>query len=464
LQTLTDLLDDAENQLEAARTKEMANVHAFERVKQSLEDEISYGTKELDEAKSGIAAAGEAKSKAEGELSVTSKELSADVKGLGELHTECMTKAEDFEAETKSRGEELAALAKAKEVIKENVAGAFDQVAFLQVARTGSRAVPAQYEAVRLVRALAGKQRSAQLAQLSAKMSAAADMGARGGADQFAKIKGLITDMIEKLEKEAEADAAKKAYCDKELSETNQKKDDKTNEIEKLTTQIDKMSARSAELKEEVAELQKALAELAASQAKMDKIRAEEKAAFKANSAEMEQGLKGVKLALKVLTEYYAKGDKAHSSADGAGAGIISLLEVCESDFSKGIAEMTADEESAQAAYDQQTKENEIEKTTKDQDVKYKVKESTELDKSAAETKSDRSGVQEELDVALEYLKKIEGECIAKAETHEERMARYQAEIAGLKEALQVLESETAFAQVRTSRTLRRVSLHGRAA
>ena len=40
----------------------------------------------------------------------------------------------------------------------------------------------------------------------------------------------------------------------------------------------------------------------------------------------MDKGVKGVQLALKVLREYYAK-DAAHQSADGAGEGIIGLLE-----------------------------------------------------------------------------------------------------------------------------------------
>ena len=43
--------------------------------------------------------------------------------------------------------------------------------------------------------------------------------------DIFAKVKAFIRDMLEKLETEAEADATKKAYCDKELAEANQKKD-----------------------------------------------------------------------------------------------------------------------------------------------------------------------------------------------------------------------------------------------
>merc|ERR1719201_2467601 len=107
------------------------------------------------------------------------------------------------------------------------------------------------------------------------------------------------------------------------------------------------MSAKSAKLKEEVAELQKELAALASTQAEMDKIRADEKGIYDANKAEMEKGIDGVKMALKVLNEYYAKEGKAHGAAEGAGGGIIGLLEVVESDFTKGLAEMVATEQTA---------------------------------------------------------------------------------------------------------------------
>merc|ERR1719194_288653 len=140
------------------------------------------------------------------------------------------------------------------------------------------------------------------------------------------------------------------------MSETEAKKADKEAAIEKLSTQIDSQNAKSAKLKEEVATLHKELSEIAKAQAEMDKLRAEEKAAFDKNSAEMKKGVEGVKLALKVLNEYYAKEDKAHDSAEGAGGGIIGLLEVVESDFTKGLAEMTATEEAAVAEYEQVTK------------------------------------------------------------------------------------------------------------
>ena len=174
------------------------------------------------------------------------------------------------------------------------------------------------------------------LAQLASRMASA-----MRGDDPFGKVKGLISDMISRLEDEAAAGATENAYCDKEISETEAKKSDKETEVEKLTTKIDQMTAQSKQLKDHVASLQKALADIAASQAEMDKLRQEESAAFKTNSAEMAQGVKGVKLALKVLREYYAKGDTTHAVAEGAGEGIIGRLEVCESDFTTSLAELT---------------------------------------------------------------------------------------------------------------------------
>merc|ERR1719432_428370 len=193
---------------------------------------------------------------------------------------------------------------------------------------------------------------------------------ARSGEDPFAKVNGLISDMIARLESEADADATEKAYCDKEISETNVKKDDKTAEIEKLTTSIDQMSARSAQLKEEVARLQKELADLAAAQAEMDKLRSEENTDYTKNRADLEQGIEGVKIALKVLRDYYANDDKAHEEAQGAGQGIIGLIEVIESDFTKTLAETVSTEESAAAAYEKQSKENEVDNAAKSQDVR----------------------------------------------------------------------------------------------
>merc|ERR1719277_2098509 len=445
------------------RNKETSSKHNFEMLKQSLEDELKYGNKDLGEAKKSLAASGEAKSSAEGDLAMTSKELATDEETKAGLHSSCMARAEDYEAEVSSRTEELKALAEAKKVIAETTGGAVDvsyslaqQASLLQVvaeSKIASGMDLANFEAVRFVRDLARKQGSAILAQLAQRMATVIRLGSGSGSDPFAKVKSLITDMIAKLEKEAGADATEKAYCDKEFAETEEKKGEKSYDIEKLGTKIDQMSVKSAKLKEEVAELNNALAKLAASQASMDKIRQEEHSDFASSKADLERGLGGVKMALKILREYYSSSDSAaHAAAKGAGTGIIGLLEVVESDFTKGLAGAISTEDAAEAAYQQQTQMNRFEKTSKDKDVVYKTKEAAYLDKSAAELSSDRAGVQAELDAVLEYLSKLQERCIAKAETYSERKARREAELAGLKEALEILESETALVQQRARR------------
>jgi len=441
LDTITDLMEKAEAQLSELRNTETANHNNFQLLEQSLKDEISFGNKDMDAAKSGIAASTEKKSTAEGDLQVTRKELEEDLEAKAALHHDCMTTAMNFEAETKSRAEELKALAMAKKIISEAMSLA--QVSLVQLSSQLSTGTDlANYAVVRLVRDLARKEQSSALAQLSSRVASAMH-----SSDPFGKIKGLISDMIDKLENEAAADATEKAYCDKELRETNVKKTAKTAEIAKQTTRIDQSAAKSATLKEEVATLQKELANLAKSQSEMDKMRAEEKATYEENRAELEKGLTGIKAALQLLNEYYAKEGKAHTASDGAGSGIIGLLEVCEADFSKSLAQTIADEESAVAEYEKVTKEQEIDTTTKNKAVHYKSKESKDLDQYASELTADRSGVQSELDAVLEYLAKIEERCIAKAETYAERKRRHESEIGGLKEALNILEGETALVQ-----------------
>ena len=47
----------------------------------------------------------------------------------------------------------------------------------------------------------------------------------------------------------------------------------------------------------------------------------------------------------------------------------------------------------------------------------------------------------------LEYLKKLQDQCVAKAEPYEEKVRRREAEIAGLKQALSILEGEAVLLQ-----------------
>jgi predicted nucleic acid-binding Zn-ribbon protein len=458
---LEDLREKAEGELSELRKAESNAAHNYAMLKQSLEDKINADTKDMNDEKAAKTAAEEGKATAEGDLTTTNDELKAAEEKLAVANANCMTVAADHEQTVAARTEELNVIAEARKILVDTSKGAVEQTYdFLQISSN------LDSEVIALVKKLAKQHHSAALAQLASRMNAVVRLGSRSGNDVFGKVKGLITDMIEKLEKEGAEAATEKKYCDEQMSKTESKKSDLDDDITKLTSKIDQASSKSAELKEQVKQLQEELAALAKEQAEMDQIRREETAAYQEAKADLELGLSGVRKALDALRDYYggaaamiqqpAKPEK-FEKAEGAGQSIIGILEVCESDFATNLAKEDSEESDAQSAYDKTTQQNKITKTEKDQAVKYKTQEATGLDKAITEMSSDRDTANAELDAVMEYYAKIKDRCVAKPETYEDRKQRRQAEIAGLKEALSILENETAFLQRKRHGSMRGV-------
>jgi len=474
---LEDMKEKAEGQLGDLRKAESTTRHNFEMLKQSLTDQIEADTKDLDEEKALKASTQETKAVAEGDLVETSKDLENDKSGLATAGTTCMTIASDHEATMKSRAEELKALALAKKALTETTSGAVGQsYSFLQLnhlttqgSALHSRLDLAGLEVVNLIKKIAKENHSTALAQLASRVAATVRYGAAAGQDPFSKVKELIADMITKLETEAKSETNEKAYCDEELAKTSSKKEELNSEISKLGSKMDRAAAASAELKADVKELQAELAKLSRSQGEMDTIRRESHAEYVTAKKDLELGLEGVRKALSVLRDYYG-GDAAgaamiqnngefaammsqpsmpegHSKAGGAGGSIIGMLEVVESDFAKDLSTEEMQETDAEVEYQKTTQTNKVTKTIKEQDVKYKTKEFKSLDKTIGELSGDKETAGTELDAVLEYDTKIKQRCIAKPETYETRKGRREAEVAGLKEALSILEGETVFVQ-----------------
>merc|ERR1719310_1174340 len=255
---LEDMLEKAKAELAAAQKAEMNSKFDYDMLKQKLEDMMANGEKVMDETKKAKAAAEEAKATATGELDTASKTLSDSETHLKDLQQECMAKAEEYETSQHSRSEELTALDTAKKVLVEKTGGAAArEYSFIQLSaktRVGVRAKQAKDDVLNLIQGLA-KNGDKAMSLLAERIESASMLGA----DPFAKIKGLISEMIEKLEEEAAKEAAHKAFCDKEMKETKAKKEDKESEIEDLSTKIDKATAKIAKLTEEIATLEEEL-------------------------------------------------------------------------------------------------------------------------------------------------------------------------------------------------------------
>merc|ERR1719265_2335019 len=258
MDVLEDLKEKAENELADLRKAESNAAHNYDMLKQSLTDQIGADNKDKSDETTAKNAAEETKATAEGDLTNTVKDLADASNALQVANTNCMSVAADHEATVQSRNAELKAIATATKILHETSSGAVGQTyGFLQInSQLKTRSDLTNIEVVTVVKKLAQKQHSNALARLSSRIEAVVRYGASAGEDVFTKIKGMISDMITKLEEEAANDATEKAYCDEEMAKTEAKKAELEGDVETLTSKIDRAAAASAKLKEEVKELQ----------------------------------------------------------------------------------------------------------------------------------------------------------------------------------------------------------------
>merc|ERR1719503_467209 len=226
---LADMKDKADSELDELRKAEGNAKHNFNMLKQSLDDQIAADSTDLDQEKSSKAGAEEGKATAEGDLVVTTKELADVTAELATASANCMQTAADHEATVAARNEELGVIAQGRKIIAEATGGAVEQsYSFLQIS---TRSDLKKSEVITVIKNLARKHHSAALAQLASRVDAVVRYGSQGGEDVFTKIKGMIGDMIAKLEE----DATEKAYCDEEMAKTEAKQTELEDDISKLS-------------------------------------------------------------------------------------------------------------------------------------------------------------------------------------------------------------------------------------
>lgn len=448
METLANMQEKAEGMLAESRKTEMNAKHNYQLLEQSLKNELKVDTKTLNADKKILAEAQQIKGNAEGDKAVTDKGLAEDRKYLQDLEVNCKQREADEETSRKSRQEELHAIAEAKRILSENTGGASTrQYTLVQVhARAG---VPTEvYDKVAdRIKHLGHEHNSYQMTQLASQIRTVESMSA----DPFAKVKDLIQKMITRLIVEAQEEADHKAFCDKEIAESTAKRDEHQAKVDKLSIRVEKNTALINKLKEEVALLRTELSELSTTEGKLITMRQEEHEEFVKAHADFKQGLEGVRQAVAVLRDYYNKAAllqqpdvNIHEKATEDSAGIIGLLEVVETDFGRSMAEAQAEEDQAVNTYDKTMQDISVSKATKTQEADYKEQESARVANVLAEAQNDRSGVHTELEAVMEYLDKLRPQCTTEPVSYEERKKRREEEISGLKDALEILENETA--------------------
>eukprot|EP00397_Hematodinium_sp_SG-2012_P021269 GEMP01021961.1.p1 GENE.GEMP01021961.1~~GEMP01021961.1.p1 ORF type:complete len:345 (+),score=121.58 GEMP01021961.1:1139-2173(+) len=308
----------------------------------------------------------------------------------------------------------------------------------------------------------------------------------------FKKVKVMIRDMIQRLLQEANAEAEKKGFCDKEMKTNKQQREKLQDQYDATIAEFEQATALSHKLDQEIAQLQQDIALLDEQRSVAVEQRQTEKALNEATLKEAKEAQVAVAQAREVIADLYAKAgtatafiqlhrpsmgsaewnaladpatantagygqgsedkvDKGHTAGmqtfgdtyqgqqDNAG-GVLGMLDVIASDF----ANLQADTESSEA---QAQKEHEtfMNDTQRDKAVKSKQVEMKTVDTQASKTrahslKQDASATDDELRAANRYFDQLKPQCLVQV-SYEDRVKRREEEIVSLKEALEILRS-----------------------
>jgi septal ring factor EnvC (AmiA/AmiB activator) len=271
--------------------------------------------------------------------------------------------------------------------------------------------------------------------------------------DPMANVKNLLTELIAKLEKEAKEAADLHAFCQAEKKKTSAAMEKKSMEIDKISTRIEKATSTKQELEELVADNSKEIAETEKVNAEATKLRNEQHENFVKIDTDFSGAAEAVDDAIDALQEYYGKSfiqtkSETHqptfggAKSDSAG-GIIGILETMGEEFRKTVKENAAEERGNVKAYEELMQANKVILSTKAAEIKGAESQIKSLDVSIHDNGEDLKMVNKEKAAVEEYIAKLKPQCEGRVVPYEERKAKMEAEISGLKDGLAILESES---------------------
>jgi len=274
--------------------------------------------------------------------------------------------------------------------------------------------------------------------------------------DPFTKVKVMIKDLIVKLMEEASEEAEHKGWCDTEMAANKQVRNEKTAAVETLRAEIDELSASIAKLAQEIADLESSIAKTDAAVAEKTEIREAEHAENSQTIRDAQAAQKAVSQATSVLKEFYEKAadatsfvqqkpeifDTEYKGNQSGNGGIVGMLEVIMSDFTRLETETKAEEADSEREHDSFLNDAATMKAQNTADLEHKQDKKTSEESALSSKKGDLEGTQEELDTSLAYFEKLKPSCVDAGVSFEDRVARRKEEIESLQESLKILGGE----------------------
>jgi len=446
------------------------------------------------------------------DLSDTEAALAEDRAFLADLEKSCSTKTAEWEERSKTRADELVALADtikvlndddALELFKKTLPGASASASFVQMSSSAAAVRSHALEAIQQARRQANDQDHANLDFLMVALSGKKALG-KG---QFDKVVAMIDKMVATLKQEQVDDDNKKEYCGIQLDQTDDKKKAVTRSIEDAEVAISTTTEAIATLKDEIKALEAGIKELDKSVADATEQRKAENVEYKDLMAGNGAAKELLAFAKNRLNKFYnpklykapAKRELsreeriavnngveespteapggiagtgigfvqihmqnavvarppppdtwgAYSSKSQETGGVIAMIDLLVRDLDKEMTEAETDEKNAQAAYETMMTESTGKRTADSKSLSGKVSTLADTEAELQSLHESKKASGDELMALTRYIASLHSECDWLLQYHEVRKNARSGEIDSLTNAKAVLNGAD-FAMLQT--------------
>jgi len=285
---------------ELTSTEEQA-IRDFEALAAAKTKEMKANTKAIESKLERVGQVGVQIEAIKADLDDTSKALLEDKKYLADLETGCKTKQAEWEERSKTRAEELVALADTINILNDDDAlelfkRTLPSPAFLQTKVTNAEVKRRTLMVIRSARAKYGH-KDARLNLIA--------LALRGKTGSFDKVVKMIDDMVALLGKEQKADEEKKAFCEAELDKSEDEHKALSQQAVDLETAIEEAKGSIAALAEDIAGLMDGIKALDKQVAEATELRKKEHDEYTDLLAANGAAKKLIEVAISRLAKFY---------------------------------------------------------------------------------------------------------------------------------------------------------------
>jgi len=498
---LKQMGDTAAADLASATAAEEQAIKTYDELMASKKEEVDALTASIEQKLKEIGELGIDVVEMKEDVDDTEKALAADKKFLAELETGCATKTKEWEERSKTRAEELVALADtikvlndddALDLFKKTLPGA--SASLMQTAVTFKALQMRALEEIRRAKSVAGVHHRPGLDFLALALSGKSALSQKN----FDKVITMIDDMVAELKTEQKDDTDKLEHCKTELDLADDKKKSLERSVEDLEKAIAKAKEMIATLSDDIAALTQGIVDLDKSVVEATENRKEENEAYKALMAADTAAKDLLVFAKNRLNKFYnpdlyvappkrelSAGDRmyenfggelttaapggiantgvavlaqvvghdqnsvapppppatwgAYSKKSEESTGVIGMIDLLIKDLDKEMTEATTEEKDGQSDYEIMMKESAEKRVADSKSLADKQAAKADTEKSLADAGAEKKDTVGELFATLKYIQSLHTECDWLMKYFEVRKTARTGEIDSLVKAKAVL-------------------------